>query len=407
MKLQLWSYNYDPEPCGIAPLSTVLAGSLRDRGHDVSVVAAHPHYPEPLWGRRIRPYRELRDGIPVLRLPLWIGRETSAERVRQEVSFVAAKMVSLPALERPDLVIAVSPSFPALSAAMVYSRARRVPWVMWLQDILPDGAATTGIMDDGRLLRASRKLEHAAYASASHIVVISDSFKDNLVAKGVPERKITRLYNPCTRDAERPVASGDIPEPRLLNLGNIGHSQGLVDIVRAFERSEELASQRARLAFAGTGVAAEEVERAVTTDRVDMRGVLFGDELEAEIQRATVGIVSQRADLAEFNVPSKLMNLFRYGVPVIASVRPGSEVDRLVRRSGGGWVTDAARPDEFARAAAEAIANPTDRRHRGAAGFAFAEANLTPATAAALFESVIGEIVERGAEPREAYPVAA
>ena len=91
MKIKLWSYNYEPEPCGIAPLSTVLAESLRDRGHQVSVVAAHPHYPEPIWGHRLRPHREVRNGIPVLRLPLWIGRDTSAERVRQEVSFVAAK----------------------------------------------------------------------------------------------------------------------------------------------------------------------------------------------------------------------------------------------------------------------------------------------------------------------------
>src|SRR3954470_15116394 len=87
LRVQLWSYNYDPEPTGIGPVSTVLAEGLRDRGHQVDVVAAHPHYPEPRWGMRKRPYREVRNGIPVLRLPLWVGRATRMERYRQEFTY--------------------------------------------------------------------------------------------------------------------------------------------------------------------------------------------------------------------------------------------------------------------------------------------------------------------------------
>src|SRR4051812_13635422 len=59
-RVQLWSYNYDPEPTGIGPVSKVLAEGLRDRGHQVDVVAAHPHYPEAQWGVAVRPYREVR-----------------------------------------------------------------------------------------------------------------------------------------------------------------------------------------------------------------------------------------------------------------------------------------------------------------------------------------------------------
>src|SRR5689334_22412336 len=98
LRIQLWSYNYAPEPAGIAPVSTTLARGLGSRGHQVDVVAAHPHYPEPRWGSRWRPYRELRDGISVLRLPLWIGRETTAARIRQELSFTAALTSALPVL---------------------------------------------------------------------------------------------------------------------------------------------------------------------------------------------------------------------------------------------------------------------------------------------------------------------
>ena len=112
MRLQLWSYNYHPEPTGIAPVSRTLALALRDRGHAVDIVAAHPHYPSPEWGRRVLPYRERQDGPPVLRLPLWIGRGSAMERYRQELSFMTAQFAAVPLIARPDLAIVVSPSFP-------------------------------------------------------------------------------------------------------------------------------------------------------------------------------------------------------------------------------------------------------------------------------------------------------
>jgi len=96
LRIQLWSYNYDPEPTGIAPVSRVFAQGLRERGHQVEVVAAHPHYPIARWGVRKTPYRETRHGIPVLRLPLWIGRASTRERYQQELSHPPPKPTAQP-----------------------------------------------------------------------------------------------------------------------------------------------------------------------------------------------------------------------------------------------------------------------------------------------------------------------
>lgn len=60
---------------GIAPLSTTWTKIMAERSHQVNLVAAHSHHPEPRWGSKFLPYREVRDGIPVTRLPLFIGRE--------------------------------------------------------------------------------------------------------------------------------------------------------------------------------------------------------------------------------------------------------------------------------------------------------------------------------------------
>jgi colanic acid biosynthesis glycosyl transferase WcaI len=396
LRIQLWSYNYDPEPTGIAPLSTVWAQEMRRRGHDVDVVAAHPHYPEPRWGHRLRPYREVRDGIPVVRLPIWPGRESTLTRMRQELSFTAAQTLALPALRRPDVLVSVSPSFPALIPAMIDVRLRRIPWVLWLQDLLPDGAAATGQIKPGPVLRASRWLERTAYRTADHIVVISETFRENLLAKGVPSEKITRIYNWATRPA-KPAGSLPVDEPRILCMGNIGQSQGLEQIVRAFESEPRLSELGARFVIAGTGVATDEVRAAITTDRVVMTGLLFGDDLDKEIRRSTIGAVTQHYSGVEFNVPSKLMNYMAFGLPVVASVRLESEVARIIEASGCGWVTDAARPEEFARKVADVLHDTEELVRRGGAGLEFAQRELTPERAGEVSAELLATLSRTGA----------
>jgi colanic acid biosynthesis glycosyl transferase WcaI len=405
MRVQLWSYNYDPEPQGIAPLSRMLAMELSAKGHDILVVSAHPHYPEPTWGTRLRPYRERRDGIPVLRLPLWIGRESGVERMRQELSFALAQSLVAPLLPSADAVIAVTPCFPALAPAMMFSRARRTPWIMWLQDIVTDGAATTGLIEDGPMLNAARGVERVTYGAASRVVVISEAFRENLRAKGVPAEKIVRIFNPSSRQAAEPVDLDATPtRPQILAMGNIGHSQGLDRIVDAFQQSDELGTLGAELVIAGHGVAAEDVRAQIRSDRVHMPGVLYGEQLEPVLRSASIGLVSQRADVQEFNLPSKLMSYMAYGIPVIASVNPESETARIIRESGTGWVTDARTPQEFTAIAAAKLRDLDALKAAGHAGFRYANENFHPRAVAARFEDVLREVVDGDESPLQTVP---
>jgi colanic acid biosynthesis glycosyl transferase WcaI len=331
----------------------------------------------------------------VLRLPLWPGRGSGIARVRQELSFVASLSTVAPLLPTPDVVIAVTPSFPALATTIAFTKVRHTPWVMWLQDIVTDGASTTGQLSDGLLLSQARRFERASYAAASKVVVVSQAFRDNLLSKGVPGTKIERIFNPLTRDAK---ASNDLDAlsatpPKILAMGNIGHTQGLDRIVDAFQASAGLGQLGARLVIAGGGVAADDVRRRIACERVSMPGVLYGEELTPELRTASLGLVSQRADVTEFNMPSKLMNYMAYGIPVLASVKPESEIARIVRESGSGWVTDAAEPSAFAEKAGQILRDRDALRAAGVAGYSFAHRHFTPASVAARFETVVEGVV--------------
>lgn len=390
LNIQLWSYNYEPEPTGIGPVSATWARAMRHRGHRVEVVAAHPHYPEASWGRSFKPYRETRDGIRLLRLPLWFGRSSAFARIRQELSFAAAQTLALPLVRRPDVMVVVSPCFPALLPAMLHTELRRIPWVLWVQDILPDGAAATGLLPDGLVVRSARRLERRAYSRASAIVVISEGFERNLRAKGVPTDKLHRIYNPATRetrvDQRRDTTASGV---RLLVMGNIGHSQGVDQVVRIFE---EIDDPDASLVITGSGVAEAEVRAQIRTDRVQMLGVVDETRLEHELSLATAGVVSQRSDLVEFNVPSKLMNYMMCGLPVIAFTRQTAETARILTAAGAGWIVS----DREDLASAIRSLRDNDLRGRfGAAASDFARMRFSAEHCAEDFERALAAALKR------------
>lgn len=394
MRLQLWSYNFHPEPSGIAPLSTVWAHGMRERGHEVTVVAAHPHYPTPLWGQRTRPYRERHDGIEVLRLPLWAGRGTNLARLRQEATFMAALTATAPLLPAADAIVGVTPSFPALAPLIAHASVRRTPWVMWLQDILPDGAATTGTLNSGLMLDAARRFERAAYRSAEKIVVISGAFERNLLAKGVDPAKLVRIFNPSAVPIGHYIPPQPPPDaPRLLVMGNIGRTQGLPAVVSAIQATEVLSELNAELRIAGDGVDASRLRDTIADDRIKMLGVLLGHDMEDELGRTTLGMVTQVEGVAEFNLPSKLMNYMAHGLPVLAIVNPDAESARIVRDANAGWVLDSGKLDALPGLLREILADPAELRRRGQAAHRFAREHFAPDRIVEQFEGVLASAV--------------
>jgi colanic acid biosynthesis glycosyl transferase WcaI len=269
---------------------------------------------------------------------------------------------------------------------------------LWLQDILPDGAAATALVHPGRLLRTASRFERLAYRSAQRIVVLSDTFKENLRAKGVPESKLVRIYNPASRPVRSEPRLADAGEPGVvLTMGNIGYSQNLATVVRAFESHEQLSVMGARFVLAGDGVAGPEVRAAITTNRVRVTGIVGHEALAAELHRAQIALVSQHYEGAEFNVPSKLMNFMGDGLATIASVGPRSEVARILTESGGGWVTPSSRPEAAMDVVAAVLRDPVERDRRAAAALAFARANFQAGHIAEQFEQVLVDCLGRPA----------
>jgi colanic acid biosynthesis glycosyl transferase WcaI len=249
-----------------------------------------------------------------------------------------------------------------------------------LQDLLPDGAAASGLVREGGLVhKASRWLENTAYREADRIIVVSGPFCQNLRDKGVPAKKIKLIYDPATRgfptDMDGLKSRAD---PRVLCMGNIGLTQGLAPLVREFEASDLMSTLNVKLVITGNGVAADEVRAEIRSDRVEMPGLVDDERLEHELRSASLGLVSQAYDGTEFNLPSKLMNYMAYGLPVIAAVNPASEAARLVREARAGWVTDSSEPGSLPATIVQALSDPAALGARGRAAREYALAHFSP-----------------------------
>lgn len=392
MKIHLWSIYYEPVPMGIGPVAAMLAKQLQARGDDITVIASHPHYPSAAWGSSYRPRRRVRDGIDVVELPVHTGRSRGWQRMLGELSYGAGQTAAALAPFKADVVIATVPSLMVVPGASLYAHTRRVPWVVWLHDIVSGAAAATGLLDEGPALRMVKRLERFAFADADRVVTISKAFEKQLIAAGVPAAKVEQIYGGASLSLGSP-REGPVPGRSVLVIGNIGLTQNLAGFARAFQRSAPLRELGAELRVTGDGVAAPEVREAAAAGHVEMLGVVSAERLADELDAARIALVSQHPDVRDFNLPSKITTYMARGVPVFAVVSPGTEAAELVASSGAGWVADSRDLDGACRQLAELLTDDAELARASAAGLAFAAEHFQASAVAGRFGELLEELV--------------
>ena len=169
-------------------------------------------------------------------------------------------------------------STPPIQGAMagLVKKCRRdhIPMVYNLQDIFPDSLVGTGLAKKGGLLwKIGRVIENFTYRNADKIIVISQDFKRNIMAKGVPEEKIEVIYNWVDADAVQPVAKEENPLYEEFGLsreaftvvyaGNLGNAQNIRIILDAAKRFDDDGVQ---FVIFGTGGLEEDIRRRIAEE---------------------------------------------------------------------------------------------------------------------------------------------
>lgn len=400
---------YDPEE-GSAVVPGTIARSLRRRGLDVGVVTGFPNYP---YGRFYPGYtvqaaqREVLDGIPVHRVALYPSHaRSSVKRTVSYLSFAAsASTLGLRTLTNCDVGLVYSTPATAAIPALVAKAIRRVPFVLFIQDLWPETVLASGMLVSSsttrRLEWALHRFCNQVYRSAGRIAVISAGMRELLVERGVPPAKIEVVHNWVDEALFRPVALDSHLQAELgiagrfsvMYAGSLGDLQGLEVAVRAAEMLADLSEFR--LVLVGSGVAENRLRRMVA--HAGLQNVIFAGqrplgEMSSLLRAADVQLITLR-DLPLFyaTMPSKVQCILSAGRPVISSA-PG-DVGDLIRRSGAGIACPPEDPAALAQAIREMYhMSGAQREHMGHTGHEFYRAQLSESVGSARLVRLLEEV---------------
>ncbi len=406
MRILVLSQWYDPEPNF---KGHILGNDLQARGHHVTAITGFPNYPggKVYTGYRIRWRRwEERDGVRVLRVPLYPSHDSSGvRRAVNYLSFAASASLFGPALCGPaDVMWVYHPPLTVGIPASWIGLLRRIPFVYEIQDMWPETVMASGFMSNGLAIRWLDKLAHFVYRQAAAISVISPGFKRNLVSKGVPAQKIHVIPNWADEEIYRPVARDSALGERfelcghfnVMFAGNMGPAQALHHVLEAATLLKDLPD--VQFVLIGDGIDLPHLQ--AQAQRCGLDNVRFIPRQPATAMPGFFAwgdalLVQLRNDpLYHMTIPSKTLAYMACGRPILCAV-PGDGAD-VVRQAGAGLICPLEDPAALAQAVRDLHAMPADQREAmGQAGRQAFLANYTRAVLVDHYEALFQEIAAR------------
>lgn len=400
-----WLCHYFAPELG-APQARLLelSRAFRDMGHEVSAVTCFPNHPtgELAPGDKgVNHRRDTVDGIVVHRCRSYVTPNKGfVKKTLGHLSFMFSGYSGLSRAareRRPDVVIVSSPTFFSVFTAWLWCGRRDIPWVFEVRDLWPAIFVELGVLRNRVIIWLLERCELFLYRRAARVVVVTQSFKENIVARGIDQAKTEVVTNgvdlswfvSLPRDEEFASDKGLAGKFVVLYLGAHGISHALSRILDAAEQLGDLAD--VRFVFVGEG--AEKERLVAEASARNVKNVIFHhgvpkDEVRKWYGIANVGLVPLRnVPLFKTFIPSKMFELLACGVPVIGSV--DGEAADILRASGGARVV----PPEDAGAIAREIralhGDPGARRGMGEAGRMFVEKEYGRAKLAADYLTVL------------------
>ena len=296
------------------------------------------------------------------------------------------------------MLIASTPPTQGAMASMV-KKIRHIPLVYNLQDIFPDSMVGTGMTREGSLLwRVGRHIEDFTYRNADKIIVISEEFKRNIMAKGVPEDKIVVIYNWVEEDAVVDVPRQDNilflryglnPSKFYITYsGNIGLTQNM-DLLLSVMEELQTEAPEVQLILIGEGAYKEQVIQKIGGIKGE-NGVIRGsiipnvtmlpfqpyEDISYVFSLGNAGLVISKPGVGANSVPSKTWSIMSASRPILANFDE-NEIKDIIINHHCGIFTKAGDKEAFKASILKLYNNPDLCREYGNNGRKFILDNLT------------------------------
>jgi colanic acid biosynthesis glycosyl transferase WcaI len=407
MHILILTPHYNPDLGPSAPLFTMLSESLLQRGHQVTVITAVPHYPTGLvppeyrgkWFRRSR-----ENGVNVIRVGLpSVKRQALSQRLLQFLSFQAGAALAEIG-QKFDAVIVANPALQVWLPFTWANIIRRKPTIFSVHDVYPDVGIKLGIFKTRTQIAIVSWMERFCLDHASFVRILSDSFRPGIGNLKIPSSKIvlvydwvdTNLIHPMNNENKFSHQYGLPGKFVVMYAGNIGLSQGLEHLLTTAGLLSE--HKDIQFAFVGDGAGLQTLQnQAQQAQLMNVQFIPFQprERLPEVLASADISMVILKKGIGTASLPSKILSIMASGRPILISVEAESESWRLIERAEAGiWV-----PPEDPMQLADAILmlrQKSDLRERlGHNGRCWAEQHHSAQYAAEQFERLLLQAVEQ------------
>jgi glycosyltransferase involved in cell wall biosynthesis len=347
--------------------------------------------------------------VKALALKTEFKRYSPIIRVSQEFqySWLSARAVLA---ARPDAVILSNIPLLAMWPLTWALRLRRVPYVLWWQDVYSDAIKTVarrrlGIV--GAVIGwVAQRIERQIALRAAKIVAIADAFLEQLDEWRIPRDRARVIPNwgaidemPVRpRDNEWARIHGIVDVPVVMYTGTLGLKHDPSVIARLARQ----APRGCRVVVVSQGRGREWLEsEAANEPGLTLLDYQPYEQLPDMLASADVLLVVLESDASRYSVPSKVLNYLCAGRPVLALLPSDNAVADMLVAAEAGVVVNPTDADATAAAVTRLLGDPAERSKMGAAARRYAEETFNVARIGDLFESVLIDVYDRKARSEQ------
>ena len=352
--------NFPPEVNAPATRTYEHASEWAGKGYEVTVITCAPNFPH---GKVYKGFKnklinhEEKDGIKVIRVWTYItANEGFLKRILDYTSF--AVMAFLAGLwVRTDIIVATSPQFFTAVAGRWLSFFKFKPWIMEVRDLWPESIAAVGAMNEGKIYKFLEWVELRLYKSAKKIIVVTDTFKRKIAARGIDVSKIDVHKNGVILDLFEPrPKDGELMEANIqfhgkyvfAYIGTHGMAHGLSFILNSLPKLQESLPQ-AHFLFIGEGAEKENLlkqAKDLNLDNVTFMPFVPKHEVVRYLSLMDVALVNlKKSDTFKTVIPSKIFEAAALQKPILLGLE--GETKGIIESFNAGTCFEPENEEEF------------------------------------------------------------
>jgi glycosyltransferase involved in cell wall biosynthesis len=350
-----------------------MACFLREKGHDVTVIASPINYLTGKASGRMKWIdRQVDDkGIEILRaytFPAW--HRSFFHRILTFFSFMVSSFFAALSVRKVDFVWGTSPPIFQGITAWLAARLKGVLFLFEVRDLWPEFAIAMGVLKNPLIIRMSRWLERFLYTHADQVIVNSPGYLDYVKERGaravklIPNGADVAMFH-SDRGEEQKKIWGLEGKKIVLYAGAHGISNDLgVVLQAAFQLRERL-----DIAFVFVGDGKEKENLIRQADELQLHNVKFfpsvtKNEIADVFASANVCLaILKPLEWYKTTYPNKVFDAMAAGKPVILCI--DGVIRKLVEEADAGVFATPGDPAELAKAVVKVVDDPSRARQMG------------------------------------------